>query len=320
MPTAFLLGAGLGTRLRPLTQLLPKPLVPAAHRPLLTWAFAHLAEDLGCDQFIINTHHLPDAYAQAFPKNTWNGHPLIFRHEPVLLDTGGGLANIRDLLPRDEPIVVYNGDILTRLPLGGMRAHHESTGADATLLLRSNGPLRNVTCEAATDGRGPITDIRGLLGATGPRAQFTGICLLSPRFLDMLPPPGGGAVYSLIPRLIAAIEAGLRVEGVIENGGPWLDLGTWQEVHRAHMLLGTEEFPLSEDIPRHHPESQVAPDCTDTVTWAGPGVRVETGARIRNSVLLHGCRVAPDADLDGCLVGPGEHVTGPHKNALLCQA
>src|SRR6476620_11025193 len=108
MPTAFILGAGLGTRLRPLTDRLPKPLVPVAHQPLLTWAMRHLASDLGTDRFVINTHHLPDAYTREFPGSGWQGSPLHFRHEPVLLDTGGGLANVRDLLPEGESIAVYN--------------------------------------------------------------------------------------------------------------------------------------------------------------------------------------------------------------------
>ena len=64
---AFVLGAGLGTRLRPLTEFLPKPLVPVCNRPLINYAFDHLMADLGVSRFLVNTHHCPDAYSEHFP-------------------------------------------------------------------------------------------------------------------------------------------------------------------------------------------------------------------------------------------------------------
>ena len=101
---AFVLAAGLGTRLRPLTDTLPKPLIPVGLKPLITFAFDHLIADAGVEEFIVNTHHLAGAYAGAFPDGTYRGRPLHFRHEPVLLETGGGIRNVADLLaPGDGP-------------------------------------------------------------------------------------------------------------------------------------------------------------------------------------------------------------------------
>ena len=99
--TAFLLGAGLGMRLRPLTQTCPKPLLPVRGRPIITYAMDHLLT-VGVQRFIVNTHHCADVYRQTFPDGQWRGIPIIFRHEPVLLDTAGGLKNIEDLLKGDE--------------------------------------------------------------------------------------------------------------------------------------------------------------------------------------------------------------------------
>ena len=113
---AFVLGAGLGTRLRPLTQDLPKPLIPVWGRPLMTHGFDHL-RTAGVDRFIVNTHWHPEAYDAAFPENTWRGIPITLRHEPILLETAGGVANVADLLGRTESFWVYNGDILSTLPL-----------------------------------------------------------------------------------------------------------------------------------------------------------------------------------------------------------
>ena len=95
--TAFILGAGLGTRLRPLTEKCPKPLLKIGGRPIITYAMDHLMK-VGVDRFIVNTHHASEIYLEAFPDRGWGGVPIIFRHEPVLLETAGGLKNIEDLL------------------------------------------------------------------------------------------------------------------------------------------------------------------------------------------------------------------------------
>ena len=72
---------------------------------------------IGVKRFIVNTHHCAEKYAEVFPKNNWQGIPITFRHEPVLLDTAGGIKNIEDLIAEDERIIVYNGDIITNMPL-----------------------------------------------------------------------------------------------------------------------------------------------------------------------------------------------------------
>ena len=122
--TAFILGAGLGTRLRPLTEECPKPLLEIGGRPLITYAMDHLIK-VGVDRFIVNTHHLSEVYLKKFPNREWHGVPIIFRYEPVLLDTAGGLKNIEDLLDEDEAIFCYNGDVMTNLPLQRLLEAHE---------------------------------------------------------------------------------------------------------------------------------------------------------------------------------------------------
>ena len=86
---AFILGAGLGTRLRPLTDVMPKPLVPIYHEPMVNYALRH-CQAAGITDFAINTHYLPDAWSAAYPDGTFNGSRLQFFYEPVLLETGGG--------------------------------------------------------------------------------------------------------------------------------------------------------------------------------------------------------------------------------------
>jgi NDP-sugar pyrophosphorylase family protein/aminoglycoside/choline kinase family phosphotransferase len=217
--TAFILGAGLGTRLRPLTEKLPKPLLPVGGRPLITYAMDHCLS-IGIGRFIVNTHHCAEAYDNAFPGWSRRGMPILFRHEPVLLDTAGGLKNIEDLLEDDETILVYNGDILSNLPLSQLVAAHAAGGREVTLALRSDGPLRNV----CLDARGEICDLRDLLGNPGVRrCLFTGIFIVERRFLRRLLP---GKVESTIPVFAEMIrEAPGSVASVVIDEGSWEDVG-----------------------------------------------------------------------------------------------
>src|ERR1700680_3543695 len=108
---AFVLCAGLGTRLRPLTNDLPKPLIPIFQKPLITFALDHLC-DLGVESFVINTHHLAAQFERLFLDGSYADRPLSLVYEPEILGTGGGIKNIEARL-RDEPFIVYSGDLLT---------------------------------------------------------------------------------------------------------------------------------------------------------------------------------------------------------------
>jgi aminoglycoside/choline kinase family phosphotransferase len=218
--TAFILGAGLGMRLRPLTEKLPKPLLPVGGRPLITFAMDH-CRSIGVNRFIVNTHHCAAAYDKAFPDGHWRETPILFRNEPVLLDTAGGIKNIEDLLAEDdETILVYNGDILSDLPLGRLLMVHATGGREVTLALRSDGPLRNV----CLDANGDICDFRDLLGNPGlRRCLFTGIYMVEKRFLRRLTP---GKIESVIPVFVEMIrEAPGSVASVVIDGGSWEDIG-----------------------------------------------------------------------------------------------
>src|SRR5438045_6285290 len=89
---AFVLGAGLGLRLRPLTEHLPKPLVPIYQKPLITFSFDHLIA-AGCETFVVNTHPHPERFSEFFPTTTYRNRPIRLLHEPELLGTGGGIKN-----------------------------------------------------------------------------------------------------------------------------------------------------------------------------------------------------------------------------------
>lgn len=223
--TAFVLGAGLGTRLRPLTATCPKPLLPVQGRPMVMHAFDHLIA-AGIQRIIVNTHHAAHRWQEAFPGSTHRGIPLVFRHEPVLLETGGGIRNIRDLLEPDEPLLVYNGDILTDLPLARLMEAHAAHPAESTLVLRRSGTPRKVSINPG----GFITDFRRPEPAPGETlCLFTGVYLIEPSLIGHIP---ADEIISIIPVWMERIRAGHPPRGVLIDEGRWHDLGTLEEYHQ----------------------------------------------------------------------------------------
>jgi mannose-1-phosphate guanylyltransferase len=233
--TAFILGAGLGTRLRPLTERCPKPLLEIGGRPVITYAMDHLLS-AGVERFIVNTHHCPDVYLQKFPGMQWRGAPIVFRHEPVLLDTAGGLKNIEDLLSDEKTILCYNGDLIADFPLQGLLELHEQKQPEATMVLRSRGPLLNVS----VNDRGEVCDIRNALSHPGTQScLFTGIYALETSLLRRIE---AGRIDSIINPFLQRIASKPgSVLGIIIDEGYWQDIGSLEIYERLKIQAGILE-------------------------------------------------------------------------------
>ena len=289
---AFVLGAGLGTRLRPLTARRPKPLIPVWDRALITYAFDHVM-GVGANRLVVNTHWHPEAYATAFPGAVWRGVPIIFRHEPVLLETAGGIANVSDLLPSDRSFWVYNGDILATLDLRPALERHLASDAIATLVLRSAGAEKVVAFDA---NAGRVLDVRNLLGTgLAPTHQFTGIYLCRPEFLGFLTP---GKIESSRTTFLEIIRQTGRLGGVVCDDGEWLDLGDRASYLEAHRRLA----PAAGGVP--------AGVTVRGMAAISSGAVVAAGAVLENCVVWEGGRVAADARLTRCIVRDGESASG----------
>jgi NDP-sugar pyrophosphorylase family protein len=305
--TAFVLGAGLGTRLKTLTARLPKPLIPVCNAPLITRAFGHL-HAAGVERFIVNTHWCAEAYGAAFPAESWNSCPLFFSHEtPEVLETAGGLKLAEDRLPAEEPFWVYNGDILSDLPLQPAWEAHRKSGNEVTLVLRSkDGPLQ-VGFDAGT---GQITDLgRRLHPDATPQFLFTGIYLVQPEFLARIP---AATKLSVIPVFLDMIRSGARLGGVVIDDGNWWDLGAREQYLAVHRELAGEGAPWID------PGARVAPTATLRGACAiGAGVVVGDGAVLEDTIVWAGATLAPGTELRRCVVTAGVGVQGIHADADL---
>jgi mannose-1-phosphate guanylyltransferase/mannose-1-phosphate guanylyltransferase/phosphomannomutase len=298
---AFVLGAGLGTRLRPLTEDLPKPLVPIFQKPLITFAFDHLI-DSGCEKFCVNTHHRPERFTELFKEESYRGKPLKFRHEPILLETAGGIANVDDLLGAD-PFLVYNADILSDLPLAPLLEEHERSGNIVTLALRSGAGPRHI---AFNRERRRVVDIRNLLGTGAPdEFVFTGIYAVQPEFLRWIEK---GVKRSVIPAFLEMIRQGAKLGGAVIDDGYWWDVGTRTAYMQLHRELPSLPFPRygAPDARWRdpvHPTAQIAEGAElRGCTVIGAGARVEEGANLQDTIVWRDAQIASRSKLTQCIV------------------
>ncbi len=213
--TAFILAAGLGTRLRPLTDHTPKPLLPVRGRPLLDHVLDH-ARAHGHQHVVVNAHWLaPQLVAWAHERP---GVTVVV--EPTILGTGGGLRNARHLLA--ERFVVLNGDILCDVDLTALMA----VPAPAVMALRKREGRH--TAVAAWGSPLRVTGIAGVVGENDGAWHFTGVHALDRAELRRVP-EGEACIIRTAYRELVAED---KVAG-LEHGGTWTDIGTHEEYERV---------------------------------------------------------------------------------------
>lgn len=244
---------------------------------MANYALRH-CQSVGISEFAINTHHIPEAWQDAYPSGEFNGSPLHFFHEPILLETGGGIRNISNFIG-DDPILIYNGDILTDIDISQLIEQHQASGNIATLALRSSGDNCNVNISG-----NHVTDMRNLLGTTPGTHQFTGIYCINPEILDLIPDQ---EVVSIVPAFIDLIHRQQLGAAVLDDGN-WFDIGTpeaYRQVHN-HLRRGRTDGI--------HPEAHIDPqaDVEKASCIIGPGAVIEAGTTLRDTIVWPGARVS----------------------------
>lgn len=230
---ALILCAGEGTRLRPLTLICPKPMLPLAGRPLLEHLVAYLRHHGLCD-IAINLHYLPQVITAHFGDGARFGVRITYSYEERLLGSAGAAKRLEAYFGH-QPFVVLYGDVLTDTLLEPLVAHHAATRAALTMALyRVPDPWRAGIVELDSSGR-----VVRFAEKPAPDQVFSdlahaGICVVSPEVLSLVPP---GEPYDfghdLIPRLLAA---GSPVYGLVASGYV-LDIGDPQRYAQAEQDL-----------------------------------------------------------------------------------
>ncbi len=231
--TAFVLAAGKGTRMAPLTDNLPKPLISLNDRPLLDYVFDYLRAE-NVQHLVVNAHHFPDKISQ-YLDGVSGFASVDLVQEPVLLETGGGLKNAAQFLPKNAPFFMINGDAFwvdKDGTMGALAALSNTFDAkDMDILLLLTPVLRMTLTEGVGDYRmaadGRLTRAQDKTGDL----MFTGIRIVHPRILAGM----DDGIYSFLQQMDRA-EAQGRLYGVV-YGGDWHHISTPDDVDRVEKSL-----------------------------------------------------------------------------------
>lgn len=239
-PHAIILAAGLGTRLRPLTNTTPKPLVEVAGFPLIAYGLGLLRAH-GIEDVVINVHHLASHVQDALGDGTAYGVRIRYSVEESLLDSGGGIRQASTLLeqPIDGPLVVLNSDVVSEVPLSDVLAFHADRDALATFVLRDD-PRKNDYGVFGIDTGGRI---RRFLGRGAPPAppeyMFASVQVLSPRILARMPEGAFSSMRGLYPTLF---DEGERLFGY-RYDGPWHTADRKEDLEATEAALRRDGLP-----------------------------------------------------------------------------
>lgn len=222
----MIFAAGLGARLRPLTNDRPKALVEIGGHPLLYWAI-HRLRSAGYTSLVINIHHFGELMLAYLDSQDWGVEILISDEREQVLETGGGLKKAKELLRSDSPILVHNVDVLSEVDLAAMRQRHEQSQALATLAMKDRPSSRNLLfdanqqlCAWRHNRTGELRMAREPKGELTALA-FSGIHLIEPRMLDLLTEVGKFSIIDSYLRL-ATSE---RIQAYQHDEQWWLDVG-----------------------------------------------------------------------------------------------
>lgn len=317
---AVVLVGGEGTRMRPLTETTPKPLIPLVDRPALDHVLDHLARH-GVHEVVLSSPYLERTFhpfieaRHGDPRVTW-----ITEEQP--LGTGGAIVNALGILG-DEPFFALNGDIITDLDLTAMLAFHRDRGADVTIALHHVEDARAFGL-VATEHDGRVLEFREKPETAIPGDINAGTYLLDP---SVLRPWTADRAISIEREIFpAVIEAGHPVFGFVAEAY-WMDLGTPDKYLQAHFdLLAGKVAGIEYEAPwiaanadvefraqlgrwvAVGAEARVADGAQVDDSVLHPGSSVGAGARVFRSVLGPGAHVGAGATVVGCVLGAGSRV------------
>lgn len=306
---AIVLVGGLGTRLLPLTEHIPKQMLPVAGSPIIERVLANLARH-GVDHVVLSLGHLAAPFESAYPTGVIAGVAVTFAVEPTALDTAGAVRFAAHEAGIDETFLAVNGDNLTDLDITGLVDLHRTAGAQGTIALT---PVADPSAYGVV-----VTDATGLVetfvekppAGTAPTNEVNaGTYVFEPHVLDRIDPSRPVSLErEVFPQMVAE-----RVLFARADDAYWLDLGTPASYLQANLdvLCGAHAAPTAAPIERgclRGARTAVASTATVTDSVLGDDVIVGDGAVVEHSVVLDGATVARGATVRQSIVGPGATV------------
>ncbi len=305
---AMVLAAGLGTRMAPLSRLLPKPALPVLNRPLIAHTLERLAAH-GVTRAVVNTHHMPDRLKAAVEEWTPASLEVTWSHEPKILGTAGGLRRAARHFP-DAPIYMVNSDCLSDVDFTAAAAAHAASGRQATMVVRPHekgSPYRPVlTGSRKGDGTARVTGIgarRWGRGAAVPRT-FTGVHVLAPEVIEAIPQGVACDINAdVYPRLI---------DRDADAVGTWLHEGWWFEAGspRAYLELNLRMLARDGRSAIVGPGFFIDEDARVTRSVLGAQVRLERNVRVEESVVWNGVAAGPGVVVRRCVIADAIDLPG----------
>jgi mannose-1-phosphate guanylyltransferase len=283
---AMVLAAGFGTRLRPLTDVCAKALLPVGDRAALAHVFEQL-RGAGAERIVVNAHHRADE-VRAFARR--QGRGVAVSEETELLGTAGGIAHAAGLLGAGD-VIVWNADVLAEVDLRALVASHAMAHAEATLVIQPRASGRG---PIGVDEQGRIVRLRDQrFGPEAHGGEFLGISVVGAALRARLPGRGCLVGDAWLPALRDGVA--MRAFG---HEGVWRDIGTPASYLRAN-LAWLEGRGLA--------------------NWAGDGARIAAGVSLDQTILGEGALAEGAGPLARCVVWPGARATAPLANAVVAR-
>jgi len=309
----MILAAGYGTRLRPVTHTLPKPMVPLLNRPLIAWAVESFLE-AGVRDLVVNLHHLPEPLERYLSDAYGDRASFFFSREEEILGTGGGIRRVRPQLESEEEFFLVNGDTVQFPRWDALREARRAIDAVAALTMR-HAPENDKFTPVYLD-RGQIT---GFGKGRGEAMMFAGSHIISRRIFQHLPEKefSGIVEHAYQPLLDAQRE---KIAGVVDDG-LWFDIGTPQRYLSASRELLDETLrgalaPVPQS--RIEGDSVVHESARGNASHSVIGARTTIEGDVRDSTVWDDCHIANGAIVEGCIIAHGVTLEpGEYRNQLI---
>lgn len=315
----MILAAGYGTRLRPLTYVVPKPMVPLLNRPLVGWAVEGFLRE-GIRDIIINLHYFPEAIERHLIERYGQEVDFQFSEEDEILGTGGAVRRVGNLLGTDDEFFLVNGDTVQFPDYKALRDARQTMNAIAALILRRAPDQDRFTPVWHEGGR-----LTGFGKGTGEALMFAGTHLISSRVFELMPDKD---IFGIVDEVYTPLlNSGREAIAVVRDDGAWFDIGTPRRYISASndLLAATERGELYVARGSRLRSGSIVHDTAhvhgSNLTRSVVGAQSIVRGHLRDTIVWDDCVIGGSASLERCVVAHGVEISGPFElaDALICR-